>query len=141
MELLIGHTLFQTHDDLEHLAMIEALLGPMPAGLRSRALATKQGTSFIRANGTIKFPGAATSMQSIRAVERIRGLSQSLTRQTNPSISAKVARLLVGAYVCSFRGCTASYAHPCDINNHSWILVMSSVPLSLSWVICCCRSH
>lgn len=30
-ELYRGHTLFQTHDNLEHLAMMEAILGPIPA--------------------------------------------------------------------------------------------------------------
>jgi len=29
-ELYRGHTLFQTHDNLEHLAMMEAILGPLP---------------------------------------------------------------------------------------------------------------
>ena len=29
-ELYRGHTLFQTHDNLEHLAMMETILGPLP---------------------------------------------------------------------------------------------------------------
>ena len=30
-ELYRGHTLFQTHDNLEHLAMMETILGPLPS--------------------------------------------------------------------------------------------------------------
>ena len=29
-ELYLGMTLFQTHDNLEHLAMMERILGPIP---------------------------------------------------------------------------------------------------------------
>lgn len=30
MEFLTGEALFQTHDNLEHLAMMQAVLGPIP---------------------------------------------------------------------------------------------------------------
>merc|ERR1719348_322298 len=35
-ELYLGFTLFQTHDNREHLAMMEKILGPLPAGITRR---------------------------------------------------------------------------------------------------------
>ncbi|XP_037093493.1 dual specificity protein kinase CLK2-like, partial [Pollicipes pollicipes] len=35
-ELLLGYTLFQTHDNREHLAMMERVLGPLPAAMVQR---------------------------------------------------------------------------------------------------------
>lgn len=40
-ELYRGHTLFQTHDNLEHLAMMEAILGPLPTRFNRATHKTK----------------------------------------------------------------------------------------------------
>jgi CDC-like kinase len=40
-ELYTGNTLFQTHDNLEHLAMMNAILGPMPLRMRRTTKKTK----------------------------------------------------------------------------------------------------
>lgn len=40
-ELYKGHTLFQTHDNLEHLAMMEAILGPLPSRFERDTRKTK----------------------------------------------------------------------------------------------------
>ncbi|KAI0982444.1 hypothetical protein GJ496_011431 [Pomphorhynchus laevis] len=40
-ELYIGHTLFQTHDNKEHLAMMERILGPIPYRMSKRSRKTK----------------------------------------------------------------------------------------------------
>ena len=44
-ELALGHTLFQTHDNKEHLAMMERILGPIPVkmAVRSRTKYFSQG--------------------------------------------------------------------------------------------------
>jgi len=42
-ELYVGHTLFQTHDNLEHLAMMQRILGPIPS---SMALKTEKVKYF-----------------------------------------------------------------------------------------------
>ena len=36
-ELALGHTLFQTHENREHLAMMERILGPIPAKMTARS--------------------------------------------------------------------------------------------------------
>eukprot|EP00118_Oscarella_pearsei_P005251 m.23904 g.23904 ORF g.23904 m.23904 type:complete len:456 (+) comp28548_c0_seq2:884-2251(+) len=40
-ELYTGNTLFQTHDNLEHLAMMQAILGPIPLRMRRSTKKTK----------------------------------------------------------------------------------------------------
>ena len=37
VELLTGDALFQTHENLEHLAMMEVVLGPIPEGMAEQA--------------------------------------------------------------------------------------------------------
>lgn len=37
MELFQGEALFQTHENLEHLAMMERVLGPLPQHMLKRA--------------------------------------------------------------------------------------------------------
>ncbi|KAF8309916.1 kinase-like protein [Clavulina sp. PMI_390] len=41
VEFYTGNALFQTHDNLEHLAMMEAVMGPMPAAFARKAAKTK----------------------------------------------------------------------------------------------------
>lgn len=43
-ELYTGHTMFQTHDNLEHLAMMERILGPIPSSMISQ---TKKCKYFV----------------------------------------------------------------------------------------------
>ncbi|ESO00638.1 hypothetical protein HELRODRAFT_101038 [Helobdella robusta] len=40
-ELYTGHTMFQTHDNLEHLAMMERILGPIPSSMIKRSPKSK----------------------------------------------------------------------------------------------------
>jgi dual specificity protein kinase CLK2/3 len=40
-ELYTGHTMFQTHDNFEHLAMMERILGPIPSSMISKSKKTK----------------------------------------------------------------------------------------------------
>ena len=42
-ELALGNTLFQTHDNREHLAMMERILGPVPSKMAARTTARRAG--------------------------------------------------------------------------------------------------
>jgi len=53
-ELLTGSSLFQTHDDLEHLAMIERVVGPIPQRMASRACGLKRGDTERRTESRVK---------------------------------------------------------------------------------------
>jgi dual-specificity kinase len=75
VEFYTGVALFQTHDNLEHLAMMECVMGKMPERL-SRAGQMSKAEYFTDGAGIpkINFPTAKTSRQSrkeVRAVKRL----------------------------------------------------------------------
>eukprot|EP01029_Cantina_marsupialis_P030078 TRINITY_DN794_c0_g1_i1.p1 TRINITY_DN794_c0_g1~~TRINITY_DN794_c0_g1_i1.p1 ORF type:complete len:558 (+),score=100.01 TRINITY_DN794_c0_g1_i1:171-1844(+) len=68
MELLNGHLLFQTHDNSEHLALMERVLGPFPYKMACEA--HEKGCKFFDRNGRLHYPASNTSSRSIRFVEQ-----------------------------------------------------------------------
>jgi len=75
VEFYTGVALFQTHDNLEHLAMMENVMGKMPERLAKAGQRSKQ-EFFLETPGTVKlnFPTPKTSRQSrkeVRAVKRL----------------------------------------------------------------------
>jgi len=72
-ELLTGDALFQTHENLEHLAMMEAILGPIPPGLAARA--DRHAAPYFR-GGRLNWPDGASSHTSVRAVRKLRRLRE-----------------------------------------------------------------
>jgi len=65
---LQGETLFQTHENLEHLAMMERVLGPLPRHMLERA--DQHADKYIR-RGRLNWPEGATTRESIRAVLKL----------------------------------------------------------------------
>jgi dual-specificity kinase len=47
VEFLTGEALFQTHDNLEHLAIMEKILGPIPDHLIEQVIQRKQGAHYF----------------------------------------------------------------------------------------------
>lgn len=80
VELLTGEALFQTHENLEHLAMMEAVVGRMPSTLSTAAV--QHGTSAVRAlfkaGSRLNWPEGASSKRSLRAVDKIKPLREYL---------------------------------------------------------------
>ncbi|MCO5573674.1 hypothetical protein L7F22_027446 [Adiantum nelumboides] len=78
VELCSGAVLFQTHENLGHLAMMERVFGPIPSYLvrRSKGKAYK----YFRHERTLKFPDRHTTWESIRAVGRLSGLRDLLSK-------------------------------------------------------------
>lgn len=75
VEFFTGIALFQTHDNLEHLAMMEMVMGKMPerfarAGARSKP-------EFFKDNVRLDWPKAKASRQSKKEVRATRPLSVS----------------------------------------------------------------
>ncbi|KAF7330303.1 Dual specificity protein kinase lkh1 [Mycena venus] len=73
VEFFTGIALFQTHDNLEHLAMMEMVMGKMPerfarAGARSKP-------EFFKENARLDWPKAKASRQSKKEVRATRPLS------------------------------------------------------------------
>ncbi|GFH13427.1 protein kinase domain-containing protein, partial [Haematococcus lacustris] len=71
IELLTGDALFQTHENLEHLAMMEQVLGPIPESLiqRSNKICSKY---FV--NNRLCWPDTSTTKKSVKAVKKLTGL-------------------------------------------------------------------
>ena len=71
VEFFTGDALFQTHDDLEHLAMMERVLGRLPDDYRRKA-ETYMPDYFV--NGQINYPNAYTHKKSRRYVQAMKRL-------------------------------------------------------------------
>ncbi|MCO5565263.1 hypothetical protein L7F22_018936 [Adiantum nelumboides] len=75
IEFYTGEALFQTHDNLEHLAMMEAVLGPMPDDFRRKA-ETYRPTYFK--TGRLDFPNSTTNRQSRKFVKAMKALDDTV---------------------------------------------------------------
>ncbi|CAN6455897.1 unnamed protein product [Victoria cruziana] len=69
VELCSGETLFQTHENLEHLAMMERVLGPLPVQMVRRA--SQCAEKYFRRGARLNWPEGAVSRESIRAVRKL----------------------------------------------------------------------
>lgn len=78
IEFYTGEALFQTHDNLEHLAMMEAVLGPMPDDFRRKA-ETYRPTYFK--SGRLDFPNPTTNRQSRKFVKAMKALDDTVVSQ------------------------------------------------------------
>ncbi|KAJ1963623.1 serine threonine protein kinase CMGC group, partial [Dispira parvispora] len=81
MELFTGDALFQTHDDTEHLAMMEKVLGSLPRHMVARA-SDKAKCSFTR-NGTLNYPTPDTKPSNQDNVRRLRPLRETVGTHVN----------------------------------------------------------
>ncbi|XP_008442583.1 serine/threonine-protein kinase AFC1 isoform X1 [Cucumis melo] len=69
VELCSGEALFQTHENLEHLAMMEKVLGPLPQHMVLRA--DRRAEKYFRRGMQLDWPQSATSRESMRAVWKL----------------------------------------------------------------------
>eukprot|EP00850_Spirogloea_muscicola_P004530 SM000019S05074 [mRNA] locus=s19:737735:741346:- [translate_table: standard] len=69
VELVTGDALFQTHENLEHLAMMERVLGPIPQQMIKRA--DRRAEKYFRHGRELNWPEGSLSRESIRAVRRL----------------------------------------------------------------------
>jgi dual-specificity kinase len=75
IEFYTGEALFQTHDNLEHLAMMEMVLGPMPDDFRRKAETYKPG--YFYAN-RLDFPNMTTNKQSRKYVKCMKTIDETI---------------------------------------------------------------
>ncbi|CAN1275067.1 Serine/threonine-protein kinase AFC1 [Linum perenne] len=69
VELCSGEALFQTHENLEHLAMMERVLGPLPQHMTMRA--DRRAEKYFRRGARLDWPEGATSRESMKAVWKL----------------------------------------------------------------------
>ncbi|KAF5953797.1 hypothetical protein HYC85_006653 [Camellia sinensis] len=69
VELCSGEALFQTHENLEHLAMMERVLGPLPQHMIISA--DLRAEKYFKRSARLDWPEGASSKESMRAVWKL----------------------------------------------------------------------
>ncbi|XP_065874042.1 serine/threonine-protein kinase AFC2-like isoform X1 [Euphorbia lathyris] len=92
VELCSGEALFQTHENLEHLAMMERVLGQLPQHMLRRT--DRHAEKYIR-RGRLDWPEGATSRESIKAVTKLPRL-QNIVMQHVDHSAGDIIDLLQG---------------------------------------------
>ncbi|KAL3844145.1 hypothetical protein ACJIZ3_001548 [Penstemon smallii] len=87
VELCTGEALFQTHENLEHLAMMERVLGPLSEHMIRRA--NRNAGKYFR-RSRLNWPEGAVSRESIRAVRKLDELKLLVSRHVDSSRSSLV---------------------------------------------------
>ncbi|KAI4337459.1 hypothetical protein L6164_015874 [Bauhinia variegata] len=88
VELCTGKALFQTHENLEHLAMMERVLGPLPEHMVRRA--NRGAEKYFRHGSRLNWPEGAISRESIRAVKKLDSLKDLISRRVEHSTSSLI---------------------------------------------------
>ncbi|KAK9946715.1 hypothetical protein M0R45_012162 [Rubus argutus] len=95
VELCAGEALFQTHENLEHLAMMERVLGPLPQHMAQRA--SHGAEKYFRRGARLNWPLGAVSRESIRAVKKLDSLKDLVLRHVGSlKSSSSLTDLLYG---------------------------------------------
>ncbi|GAB5591468.1 serine threonine protein kinase CMGC group [Umbelopsis nana] len=79
VEFFTGDALFQTHDNLEHLAMMEVVLGKIP----ERTLRQARHTQKYFESGRLNYPNDETTKQSRKYVKAMRPLQEIIPPSSN----------------------------------------------------------
>ncbi|KAK8926678.1 Serine/threonine-protein kinase AFC1 [Platanthera zijinensis] len=95
VELCSGEALFQTHENLEHLAMMERVLGPLPMNMIwkaeiSKALCififwSRHAEKYFKRGIRLDWPEGATSRESMRAVAKLPRLQNLIMQHVDHS--------------------------------------------------------
>lgn len=83
IELCSGEALFQTHENLEHLAMMERVLGPLPQHMITGA--DRRAEKYFKRGARLDWPEGATSRESIRAVWKLPRLQNLIMQHVDHS--------------------------------------------------------
>lgn len=97
MELYSGNQLFETHEEMEHLALMERIIGTIPQSMidsASRSSREKWFTQQAKGRWRLCWPDRASSSHSERHVEKQGKLQQQVPRE-HASLADFVADLLI----------------------------------------------
>ncbi|KAG0463749.1 hypothetical protein HPP92_019818 [Vanilla planifolia] len=83
IELCSGEALFQTHENLEHLAMMERVLGPLPSHMIRSA--DRHAEKYFKRGLRLDWPQGATSRESMRAVGKLPRLQNLIMQHVDHS--------------------------------------------------------
>lgn len=86
VELCTGEALFQTHENLEHLAMMERVLGPLPQHMVRGA--NSSASKYFKRGARLNWPEGSMSRLSIKAVRKLDRLKDLVSRHVEYSRSS-----------------------------------------------------
>lgn len=121
-ELWTGELLFQTHDEVEHLALMERLLGALPPHmLRAAAAASHRMDRNLR-HGTLRWPERAYDRRSethVRSQRRLRDVLLGADGVPSAERECALAQLeFQPAKALRGSGCRAVWTHDCSRSLH-----------------------
>ncbi|CAN6448246.1 unnamed protein product [Victoria cruziana] len=115
VELCSGEALFQTHENLEHLAMMERVLGPIPQHMVKRA--DRHAIKYFRPGPRLDWPEGAASRESLRAVWKLPRLQNLVMKHVDHS-AGELIDLLQGL----LRYDPAERLRACDALKHPFFI-------------------
>ncbi|KAL8140812.1 hypothetical protein V2J09_006833 [Rumex salicifolius] len=117
VELCSGGALFQTHDNLEHLAMMERVLGPLPQHMLKKV--DRHAEKYVR-RGRLDWPQKSSSRESIRAVMKLARLQNLVVQHVDRSASDLIDLLqgLLRYDSCDRLSAREALKHPFFTCNH-----------------------
>ncbi len=88
-------TFVQTHENLEHLAMMEAVLGPVPEHMARHA--NRGSAKYFTHRNRLNWPAGAASRKSVRAVQKMRDLRDIIQSGCDASVKPHIDTLVRAA--------------------------------------------
>ena len=82
----------QTHENLEHLAMMEAVLGPVPEHMARHA--NRGSAKYFTHRNRLNWPAGAASRKSVRAVQKMRDLRDIIQSGCDASVKPHIDTLV-----------------------------------------------
>lgn len=70
LELMTGEATFQTHENLEHLAMMEVILGKIPYSMAILAERKSGGSKYFTPKGDLRWPDVTSNVEVSQSPQR-----------------------------------------------------------------------
>ncbi|TDH69276.1 hypothetical protein CCR75_002550 [Bremia lactucae] len=93
-ELYLGELLFATHENLEHLALIERCINPLPVKMVAQASKNSVSASYFH-RGRLNWPAGSSSDESIDHVRRMRSLADLISPEDAKSGLLELLQLML----------------------------------------------
>ncbi|KAL7693929.1 putative protein kinase [Plasmopara halstedii] len=93
-ELYLGELLFATHENMEHLALIERCINPLPVKMVAQASKNSASASFFY-RGRLNWPAGSSSDESVDHVRRMRSLADLISPEDAKSGLLELLQLML----------------------------------------------
>jgi len=97
VELFTGEALFQTHHNIEHLAMMDKVLGTLPPSLLQNVKPTNPTRKFLKLPdcNELDWPAQCKSDRSRRKIHYMKSLDELLDKEKNPEFYDLIRKCLI----------------------------------------------